>query len=112
LRVVGKMLELTTTAGAEDRAERMRSLGRLDQQLEHLGDRVPRFDRCDANARPLAGQRSKAKHHDAGRSADTLPVSQNIREVDLEFGAAPQRFGWAQHRLRWVRRCVAARQAP
>jgi hypothetical protein len=41
-----------------------------------------------------------------------LPVSQNIREVDLEFGAAPQRFGWAQHRLRWVRRCVAARQAP
>jgi hypothetical protein len=104
LRVVGKVLELTSTAGSEDRAERTRSLGRLEQQLKHLGDRVPLFDRLDANARPLAGQRSKAKNDDAGSSADTLPVSQNIREFDLEFGAGPQARGF--------RRCVAARQAP
>jgi hypothetical protein len=106
------MLELTSATGSEDRTERTRSLGRLDQQLEHLGDRIPRFDRLDANARPLAAQRPKAKNDDAGRSADTLPVGQNIRKFDLEFGAGPQRFDWAQHRLRWVRRCVAARQAP
>ena len=104
LGVVGKMLKLTSPAGSEDRAERTRSLGRLDQQLEHLRDRVPLLDRVDANARPLAGQRSKAENDDAGRSADTLAVGQNIRKFDLEFGAGPQ--------ARSFRRCVAARQAP
>jgi hypothetical protein len=95
------MLELTAPAGSEDRAEREHSLGRLDQQLEDFGDRVALFDRLDANAGPLAGQRSKAKNNDAGRSTDTLPVGQNIRKFDLEFGAGPQ-----------ARRYVAARQAP
>jgi hypothetical protein len=119
------MLKLTSPAGSEDRAERTRSLGRLDQQLEHFGDRIPLLDRLDAHARPLPGQRSKAKNDDAGRSADALPVGQNIRKFDLEFGAGPQRvilslsnvilslsnviLSLSKDRFR---RCVAARQAP
>jgi hypothetical protein len=87
LRVVGKVLELASATCSEYRAERTRSLGRLDQQLEHFGDRVALFDRLDANARPLARERPEPKHDDTGGSADALSVSQNIRKFDLEFGA-------------------------
>jgi hypothetical protein len=83
------VLELASTARSEDRAERPRSLARLDQQLEHLGDRVALLDRLDANASPLAGEWAKTKNDDAGRSADALPVCQNISKFDLEFGARP-----------------------
>jgi hypothetical protein len=89
LRVVGKVLELASATCSEDRAERARSLGRLNQQFEHLADRVALFDRLDANARPLAGEWAKTKNDDAGGSADALPVCQNIREFDLEFSADP-----------------------
>src|SRR5262249_52497750 len=101
---ITEVLDLTTAAHAEDRAERLRAKRRPRNQTNEAGDRVPLLDGGYRYASGLTRQRAQAENGHSPGKADGLPVRQKIVDRYLELCAGTQRRGS-------LRRCVSARQA-
>jgi hypothetical protein len=88
------MLNLTTTAFAEHRAERLRPFGRRRRQPVQPRHRILRLDFGDAHDRAFARQRTEAKHDQTIVTADGLSVCEKVVKVEFEpipspWGAGP-----------------------